>query len=84
MIGQIVTGWIRTIVPIVLGPVLAWATIKLGVEFDGEATFAVVSALLSGAYYTLARLLEQRWPAAGALLGRASQPTYSSKSSVGV
>lgn len=75
MITSIITGWIRTIVPIVVGPVLAWLLAR-GIEVDSEVVYGAVSGLLSAAWYTLIRLLESRWPQTGWLLGVAKTPTY--------
>jgi hypothetical protein len=42
---------------------------------EADLTTAV-TALVTGVYYVAARLLEQRWPAAGVLLGSRRQPAY--------
>jgi hypothetical protein len=37
---------------------------------------AGLTGLLAGAYYTVVRLLEAKWPALGLLLGHAAKPQY--------
>lgn len=70
-----IAAWIRTQVAVWV-PVLAAWLMGLGVELPVEpATMAIGSAAITG-YYTLVRLLEAKWPAAGALLGWRAQPHY--------
>lgn len=72
---------IRTYVPVIVGAFLSWL-ITLGIELDAQASAGLVTfltALLIGIYYTAVRLLEQRWPAVGALLGLAKSPDSYSK-----
>jgi hypothetical protein len=74
----------RTIVPIVAGAVLT-ALVHIGVAFDSATVASIVTAVLTGAYYTAFRLLEHlatsiQSPAlariAGFLLGWATPPDY--------
>lgn len=54
----------------------------LGIEVPTETAVALtagLSGLAMAAWYTLARILEQKWPAAGVLLGVASSPDSYSK-----
>lgn len=79
-----IVSTIRTVVPalvaylLTLGPVapvvdwLASAGADVGVLRD-QAT-AIVTAVVLALYYYLARVVEGRWPSAGALLGYARQP----------
>ena len=69
---------VRTVVPIVVGAVVsALAKLKLGI--DAEAATAVVTVVISTAYYTGVRLMEEFVsPAWGRLLGIAKIPTYDS------
>lgn len=76
--NNIATSVIRTVVPAIVGAVVAWLVAR-GVEVDPatEAQLvAALTALLTGVYYALVRLAERRWPEAGWLLGTAKQPTY--------
>ena len=66
---------IRTVVPAVVGLLIVQLA-RIGVDIDSGALSAVISALLIGAYYFLARQLERRWPKAGWLLGLPRAPTY--------
>jgi hypothetical protein len=68
---------IRTYVPAVIGAALAWlATLGLNVNNDTRTlVVTALTAVLTGAYYTLARLLERKYPALSLLLGSPVQPT---------
>lgn len=71
---------IRTYAPIIVGQVAAWLLLAhIALDLPTTVAFtSFVGGLLTAVYYTLARLLEERWPAAGALLGLAASPdTYS-------
>lgn len=70
-----IVAWIRTQVAVWVPTAAAWL-MGLGVEVPVEpTTMVLVSAAITG-YYTLVRLLEAKWPAAGALLGWRAQPHY--------
>lgn len=56
----------RTVVPLVVGWVITALT-SLGVDFGSERTTAVVTVIISAAYYTLFRLLENAAPTGGKL-----------------
>ena len=66
--NDLVTSIIRTVVPTVVGAVLAWLLAR-GVTVDPatetQLTAALV-ALLTAVYYAAARLAESRWPASRA------------------
>ena len=69
---------IRTFVPIIIGPVLLWASTKLGTDLshlEAEAVVAI-SGLVTAAYYALIRALERKYPSIGWLLGKPGAPTY--------
>ena len=71
-------GLIRTWVPIVVGGFFSWLATQ-GLALDAETQAGAIVALtgiIQAVYYTLVRLLEQQWPAAGWLLGKASTPKY--------
>ena len=71
------TGFIRTYVPIVVGWGIAQLADILGpVDVDTEQVSLAVTGLVIAVYYAAARWAEQRWPAAGWLLGSRKQPTY--------
>lgn len=78
-------GLIRTWVPAGVGAALAWL-ITLGVELDPQTETGLITALTAlsvAAYYTLVRVLEAKWPAAGVLLGVPKRPTYGHSGSTG-
>lgn len=70
---------VRTLVPMIVGAASTWLLTTLGVTLPLEPATELVTLILSGAYYTVARWLEQRWPVLGAiLLGSSKQPRYDS------
>lgn len=71
---------IRTIVPLIVGVLLAWAA-KVGLNLPAGATTEILTVVLTAAYYTASRLIEQVWPQAGRILlsfglTKAGSPTY--------
>lgn len=79
MISNFVISNIRTYVPIGVGLLLTWLASSLHVVIDPSSQAGLVAlcvGVLSGLYYTLARLIERKFPQAGVLLGVAAKPTY--------
>lgn len=75
---DLVTSFVRTVVPYVVGAVVAWLTQK-GVHVSDSSvatTTAVITFLVGTGYYTLVRTLEHRWPKLGYFLGVPAKPTY--------
>lgn len=70
---------IRTIVPVAVASGLTWLGMKTGFVLD-ENTSAQMAIAATGAavslYYGIVRLLEQKHPSLGILLGSRQQPTY--------
>lgn len=58
---------IRTVVPLVVGVLLGQAA-RIGLDLPAGAVTEVVTVVVTGAYYAVARLVEQRWPALGRVL----------------
>ena len=58
---------IRTVVPMVVGVIVGQAA-RIGLGLDEGAVTSIVTALIGAAYYGLARLVEEQWPAAGRVL----------------
>ncbi len=72
------TGLIRTWVPIAVGAAISWLATN-GLELDEEtrtATVVAATGAIQALYYTADRLLENKFPAIGWLLGSAKAPTY--------
>jgi predicted permease len=72
---------IRTIVPVIVGALLGWAA-KVGLNLPAGATTEILTVVLTAAYYTVARLLEQQFPQLGRILlsfglTSAGSPVYS-------
>jgi hypothetical protein len=82
---------LRTVVPLVAGWIIVAAT-GLGFSLDSDTAQSAVTLAVAGAYYVAFRLVERvaekvAWPAwvkgaAGALLGWARPPRYSSTDDV--
>ena len=65
-------SFVRTAVPLIVGPLLA----RYGFDADDPNVVMLLSAGLGWLYYVIVRLLEQKAPNLGYLLGMAKQPTY--------
>ncbi|MFF4897828.1 hypothetical protein [Streptomyces sp. NPDC001068] len=77
-------SFMRTFVPVVAGLLLT-LLVRIGVDFDSASVASVVTTVLTGAYYTAFRLLENLAvrirsrplaTVAGILLGWAAPPDY--------
>ena len=55
---------VRTVVPLVVALILGQAA-RIGLNLDEGAVTSIVTAVIGAAYYGLARLIEEQWPAAG-------------------
>lgn len=58
---------IRTVVPLIVGVVLAQAA-RIGLDLPAGAVEEIVTVVAATVYYAAARWLEQRWPALGRVL----------------
>lgn len=67
---------VRTFVPIIVGALAAVLLTHVGIVLPIEAASEVMTAILSGLYYALIRVLERRWPGIGVFLGSTQQPVY--------
>lgn len=79
-IGTLGSSIIRTVVPIAVGALLTWL-VSFGIEFDPEtqtqiiaAALVLITALVQALYYVLCRLVEQKFPRFGILLGLPRTP----------
>lgn len=82
MLNNYVISLIRTVSPILVGTLLAWAASSLHVVIGPSSQAGLVAlcvAVLSAAYYALVRLLERKWPSLGVLLGVPAKPVYPAK-----
>jgi hypothetical protein len=78
---NILASLIRTYVPIIVGQVVAWLALA-NIQLDdaaqaGLSTF--LGGLITAVYYTLVRLLEEKFPQFGWLIGLAKSPDSYSK-----
>lgn len=83
-LGEIGTSVVRTITPLIVGALTALAARYLGVELPGEALAELVTVVVAGIYYTVARTLEEYlspwWGRILLGLGLAGQPRYEGSS----
>jgi len=76
--SNFIISQIRTYVPILVGAVISYfATIGINIDTESQ-TGAVIAltGLLQAVYYFVARIVEKKYPQAGALLGVAAKPVY--------
>lgn len=70
---------IRTYAPVVAGAIISWlASVGLNVGAEANVGLTIfLTALTTGVYYLLARVLEAHWPVIGrVLLGSSRKPEY--------
>ena len=74
--NDLLASIIRTLVTIAVGLVTT-AAVRLGVTIDTAAATALAQSIITGAVYSIVRLLEERIdPRFGWLLGVARKPAY--------
>lgn len=79
MLTNYVTSLIRTWVPIGVGLLVAFLATHFHVVLStktSDALVAVVTAAAGALYYSVVRLLEERFPQLGWLLGKPARPHY--------
>jgi hypothetical protein len=71
---------IRTWVPLLVGAVLTWLAREYDLVIDEDTTMSTITAatgIVTGVYYAIVRLLEEKVaPGYGWLLGAAKKPVY--------
>jgi len=80
-VSDLVPSLIRTWVPLGMGALVSWlATKNFTIDAQTQSALIVVmTAAITGLYYTGVRLLEQRYPAVGRVLlgfGVKAKPVY--------
>ncbi len=82
LVRDFILSQVRTYVPSGVGALITWLSLR-GVEVTSDQRLALVTfgtALITGLYYTGARLVESKWPRIGGwLLGTSKTsgaPTY--------
>ncbi len=76
--NQFVTGVIRTWVPIAVGAVISWLATR-GMTVDADTQLGLITAatgLIQAGYYLAVRLVAEKFPWAGILLGSNHAPSY--------
>ncbi|MGH8878487.1 MAG: hypothetical protein ACRD0P_14275 [Stackebrandtia sp.] len=77
-LGDVARSLIRTWVPIAVAALVTWLA-SIGVDLPAEQSAGLATAavtIISGLYYTAARIGEKQWPWLGYLLGSKTPPTY--------
>ena len=72
---QLGTATIRTVTPFVTVYLVAYLTEK-GIDADSTTVSAAVVTAGGSVWYSIIRILEQRWPKFGWLLGSPKPPVY--------
>lgn len=74
------TSIVRTTVPLIVGALTTFAATHLGIKLPEEVLTELVTVVVAGIYYTVARFLEERVsPVFGRILlglGASGRPTY--------
>lgn len=79
--NDLITSYLRTAVPVIVGAVVGFLATK-GIDVDDNAVAgltAFLSGLSTAVYYGLVRLVETKYPKAGWLLGTPKKPEYGAK-----
>lgn len=82
-----VIAQIRTIVPIAVGALLTWLATKFKIVIDEQTQTQLVlglQGLITAVYYSVVRILEDRFPQLGILLGSTKKPVYFNAVDAGV
>jgi len=80
-VNTLALSLIRTYAPILVGAFASWL-LTVGLDIDSETQAGLViflTGLLQAVYYTVVRVLEQKFPGIGVLLGAAKSPDAYSK-----
>lgn len=86
MVHPLIASIIRTAVPIVIGTLLSLlARVGFNLDLEGQAELTTwLTSLFIGGYYIVVRLIEQKVPQVGWLLGLAKSPdSYSAAPATG-
>ena len=78
MISDLITSMIRTAVPAIVGALTSYLTIAgINMPESVEEWFSsVLFFVFTFGYYIIVRLLENKYPKLGWLLGNPTKPTY--------
>jgi len=73
--SEILTGVKRTVVPLIAGFIVTLIA-RAGFSIPDDTIVVGLQALITTLYYGAIRVIEQRKPAAGILIGGKAEPTY--------
>jgi len=78
MVSDLITSLIRTAVPTIVGAIVSYLTV-VGIQTPHGVAEWLISVLFFAftlGYYAIVRLLENKYPKIGWLLGNPAKPTY--------
>lgn len=78
-VSNVGASYIRTFVGLGVGALVTWLFRRWNVVLDDSSTQAATigaTAVVSGVYYAVVRLLESKWKGFGWFLGLATKPKY--------
>lgn len=78
-VSNLGASYIRTGVMLGVGWFVTWLARRWHIVLDADSTQAATmgaTAMISGAYYAVVRMLEAKWKGFGWLLGLATKPKY--------
>jgi hypothetical protein len=78
-VSNVGASYIRTFVGLAIGAFVTWLGRRANIVLDDNSTQAATigaTAIVSGAYYAVVRLLESKWKGFGWFLGLATKPKY--------
>lgn len=85
MPSQVQAWVVRTLVPLIVGLIIAFA-LKLGLHLTDPSVTVWVTSLVTAAYIALSRFVEVKWPAVGKFLVSLglvdTQPVYAPPATV--
>lgn len=84
-LSTLIPSLIRTYTPVIVGQVVSWLLmLNIVLPSQAQAGLAVfLGGFLTAIYYTIVRLLEQRFPGVGVLLGLPKSPdSYSNENTI--
>lgn len=80
--SNFITSQIRTLVPLAVGALVSYfATLGLEIDSDTQSSLIIgLTGVIQAIYYLIVRMLEEKFPKLGILLGSTKKPEYEDKS----
>lgn len=79
--SNFITSQIRTLVPLGVGALVSYfATLGLEIDSDTQSSLIIgLTGIIQAIYYLIVRMLEEKFPKLGILLGSTKKPEYEDK-----